>query len=44
MLNSEAMTASLRQTAATQLAKLNGNPNLPAEQTPAYHESQGGGG
>ena len=36
VLNSEAMTASLQQQAATLLAKLNGNPNLPAEQTPAY--------
>ena len=36
VLNSQAMTASLRQTAATQLAKLNGDPNLPAEKTPAY--------
>jgi membrane fusion protein (multidrug efflux system) len=35
-LNSEAMTASLRQTAATQLAKLNGDPNLPVEKAPAY--------
>jgi membrane fusion protein (multidrug efflux system) len=35
-LSAEATLASLRQTAATQLAKLNGNPNLPAEQTPAY--------
>jgi len=26
----------LQQSAATQLAKLSGNPNLPAEQTPAY--------
>ena len=39
-LNSEAMTASLRQTAATQLAKLNGNPNLPAERTPAYMKAK----
>jgi membrane fusion protein (multidrug efflux system) len=39
-LNSEAMTASLRQTAATQLAKLNGNPNLPAQQTPAYMKAK----
>ncbi|HWM61852.1 MAG TPA: HlyD family secretion protein [Rhizomicrobium sp.] len=35
-LNSEAMTASLQQTAATLLVKLNGNPSLPAEQTPEY--------
>lgn len=39
-LNSEAMTASLRQTAATQLAKLNGDPNLPAQKTPAYMKAQ----
>ncbi len=36
VLSAEATLASLQQTAATQLAKLNGNPNLPAEQTPAY--------
>ncbi|MFO1247672.1 MAG: biotin/lipoyl-binding protein [Alphaproteobacteria bacterium] len=36
MLNADAMTASLRQQAATQLAKLNGDPNLPAEKAPAY--------
>jgi membrane fusion protein (multidrug efflux system) len=35
-LSAEASLASLKQNAATQLAKLNGNPNLPAEQTPAY--------
>jgi len=35
-LNSEAMTASMRQNAATLLVKLNGNPSLPAEQTPEY--------
>ena len=34
--SAQATLASLQQTAATQLAKLNGNPNLPAEQTPAY--------
>jgi len=39
-LNSEAMTASLRQTAATQLAKLNGNPDLPAEKTPDYMKAK----
>src|SRR5579872_2769889 len=36
LLSSQATMVSLQQTAATQLAKLNGNPNLPAEQTPAY--------
>jgi membrane fusion protein, multidrug efflux system len=36
MLSSQATVVSLRQNAATQLAKLNGNPDLPAEQTPAY--------
>jgi membrane fusion protein (multidrug efflux system) len=35
-LSAEASLASLKQNAATQLAKLNGNPNLPAEQTPSY--------
>ena len=34
--SSEATLISLRQTAATQLAKLSGNPNMPAEQAPAY--------
>jgi membrane fusion protein (multidrug efflux system) len=36
VLSAQATLASLQQTAATQLAKLNGNPNLPAEQTPSY--------
>jgi membrane fusion protein, multidrug efflux system len=36
VLSAQATLASLRQNAATQLAKLNGNPGLPAEQTPAY--------
>ena len=36
LLSAQASLASLRQNAATQLAKLNGNPELPAEQTPAY--------
>jgi membrane fusion protein, multidrug efflux system len=36
VLSAEATLASLKQTAATQLAKLNGNPNIPAEQTPEY--------
>jgi membrane fusion protein (multidrug efflux system) len=39
-LTAEATVASLRQNAATQLAKLNGNPNLPAEQTPAYQKAK----
>jgi membrane fusion protein (multidrug efflux system) len=36
VLSAQATLASLQQNAATQLAKLNGNPNLPPEQTPAY--------
>ena len=36
VLSAQATLASLQQTAATQLAKLNGNPNLPAERTPDY--------
>jgi membrane fusion protein, multidrug efflux system len=36
VLSAQATLASLQQTAATQLAKLNGNPNLPAQQTPDY--------
>ena len=36
LLSSQATVASLRQNAQTELAKLNGNPDLPAEQTPAY--------
>jgi membrane fusion protein (multidrug efflux system) len=36
VLSAQATLASLQQTAATQLAKLNGNPDLPAEQTPDY--------
>ena len=36
VLSAEATLASLQQTAATQLAKLGGNPNQPAERTPAY--------
>lgn len=35
-LTAQATLISLQQTAATDLAKLNGNPNLPPEQTPAY--------
>jgi len=36
LLSSQATLASLKQTAATSLAKLNGNPALPAQQTPDY--------
>jgi membrane fusion protein (multidrug efflux system) len=36
VLSAQATLASLQQNAATQLAKLNGNPSLPAEQTPEY--------
>ena len=36
LLSAEASLASLQQNAATQLAKLNGNPDLPAARTPAY--------
>jgi membrane fusion protein, multidrug efflux system len=36
LLSAQATMASLKQNSATQLAMLNGNPNLPAEQTPAY--------
>jgi len=36
MLSAEATLVSLQQTAATDLAKLNGDPNLPAQKTPEY--------
>jgi membrane fusion protein (multidrug efflux system) len=36
MLTAQATVVSLQQAAATDLAKLNGNANLPAEQAPAY--------
>ena len=36
LLSSQATLASLRQNAQTQLAKLLGDPNLPAERAPAY--------
>lgn len=36
LLSSQATLAALQQTADTTLARLNGNPNLPAEQTPDY--------
>ncbi len=39
-LNAKAMTASLQQTAATLLAKLNGNPGMPVEQAPAYQKAK----
>ncbi|MBV9903974.1 MAG: HlyD family secretion protein [Alphaproteobacteria bacterium] len=37
----QAMLASLQANAATTLAKLSGNPALPAEQTPAYLKAKG---
>jgi len=40
LLSSQATLASLRQTAATTLAKLNGNINIPAQQTPAYQKAK----
>lgn len=40
VLSAQATLASLQQTAATELAKLNGDPNLPAEQTPAYMKAK----
>jgi membrane fusion protein (multidrug efflux system) len=40
LLTSQATVASLRQTAATELAKLNGNPDLPVEQSPAYMKAK----
>jgi len=40
LLSSQATMASLKQTAAMQLAKLNGNPNIPAEQTPDYMKAK----
>src|SRR3569833_2275 len=40
VLSAQATLASLQQNAATELAKLNGNPNLPAEQTPAYMQAK----
>lgn len=40
LLSAKATMASLRQTAATELAKLNGNPNLPASQSPAYMKAK----
>ena len=40
LLSSQATLASLRQTAATTLAKLNGNPDISAEQTPDYQKAK----
>jgi membrane fusion protein, multidrug efflux system len=40
LLSAQATLASLRQNAATQLAKLNGDPDLPAQQTPAYRKAE----
>jgi membrane fusion protein (multidrug efflux system) len=40
LLSAQATLASLRQTAATTLAKLNGNINIPTEQTPDYQKAQ----
>jgi membrane fusion protein (multidrug efflux system) len=40
LLSSQATLASLQQTAATQLAKLNGNPNIPVEQTPDWQKAK----
>jgi membrane fusion protein (multidrug efflux system) len=36
----KATLISLQQTAATDLAKLNGDPNIPAERTPAFQKAQ----
>jgi membrane fusion protein (multidrug efflux system) len=38
--SAQATLVSLRQSADVQLAKLNGNPNLPAQQAPAYLKAQ----
>jgi membrane fusion protein (multidrug efflux system) len=40
LLSSQATLASLRQTAATTLAKLSGNIDIPAQQTPAYQKAK----
>ena len=40
VLSAQATLASLRQTAATQLAKLNGNPNIAVEQTPDWQKAK----
>jgi membrane fusion protein (multidrug efflux system) len=38
--SAQAMLTSLRQNAGVQLAKLNGNPDMPATQAPAYLKAQ----
>ncbi len=40
VLSAQANVASLQQNAATQLAKLNGNPDIAAEQTPEYQKAK----
>jgi len=40
LLSSQATLASLKQTAATQLAKLNGNPDIPVQQTPDWQKAK----
>jgi membrane fusion protein (multidrug efflux system) len=40
LLSAQATLASLQQNAATQLAKLNGNVNIPADQVPAYQKAK----
>ena len=40
MLTAQATLTSLQQAAATDLAKLNGNPNLPPEQAPGYRKAK----
>lgn len=39
-LSAQATLASLKQSAQVDLAKLNGNPNLPADQAPAYMQAK----
>lgn len=38
LATAQAQLVSLQQTAQTQLAKLNGNPNIPTDQTPQYQQ------
>ena len=40
MLGAQATLGSLQQAAATDLAKLNGDPNMPAEKAPAYMKAR----
>lgn len=40
LLSARATVASLRQTAATDLVKLNGNPDMPVEQSPDYQKAK----